>query len=89
MTSRPGNARNPSHEASARRFVVVHVRGRQRGQLEEGRTWVDQPIDSFADRHLSLLAVTLQVFRAAALAGTLGPLAQFSHELLHPVADWS
>ena len=36
--------------------------GRERGQLEERRARVDQPIDAFANGQLALLAMPLQTY---------------------------
>ena len=58
-----GHAPDAGDEPGARRLVVVHVRGRERGELEERRSGIEQPVDPLAHRQLALLAVALQVFR--------------------------
>ena len=68
------------------RLVVVHLPRGQRRQLEKRRARIEQPIDALAHRQLALLAMPLQVARAAALAGLREPLAQLRDERGHPAA---
>jgi hypothetical protein len=79
----PRHAGNSSHEASARRLVVVHIPGGERRQLEQGRARIDQAFDSFPDRDLSLFPVTLKGAGSAALPCGRHPVPQLRHQPRH------
>ena len=81
-----GDAADAGDDAGRRRFVVVQVPGRQRRQLEKRRAGVEQLLDPLAHRQLALLAMALDVLRAAALAHAGDALAQFGDERRHAVA---
>ena len=80
------HAADPRHDAGRRRLVVVHPVGGERGELEERRTGVEQTIDALARRQLSLVALALKVFRAAAFAGPGRSLCELGDKLLHASA---
>src|SRR5258705_2580520 len=80
------DAADAGHDARAGSLAVVHLPRGKRGQLEKRRTLVEQPIDPLAYRELPLLAMALQVSRAAPFARLREPLAQLRHERRHPVA---
>ncbi len=80
------DAADAGDEAGARRFVVVHLEGGERRQLEERRAAVEQALDALAHRQLALRAMPLDVFRAAAFARAGEVRAQIADELLHPIA---
>ena len=84
LTSR--DTADAGHDAGGRRFVLIHVEGRERRQLEKRRPAIDQPVDPFANRQLALRAMPLQVLGAAALAGRRDSLAQLTDELPHAIA---
>ena len=79
------DAADACDQSGPRRIAVVHVERRERRELQEGRTGIEQPIDPIADRQLALLAMPFDVFRAAALAGGEQTLPQLGDELLHAV----
>ncbi len=85
-TSRPRHAADARDDPGRRRFVVVQSERGERGQLEERRARVEQPLDPLADRQLALLAMTLEVFGAAAFACRGLVRAQLGDELLHAIA---
>ena len=63
--------------------VVVHAVRRQRRELQEIRSRIDQEIDALARRELVSLAMFGGRLRAAALANGGQALAQFRGEALH------
>ena len=77
------DAADARDDAGARRVVVVHLPRRERRQLEKRRAFVEQPIDAFADRHLALLAMPLQVAFAAAFARLREAVAKLGDERRH------
>ena len=66
-TSRPDTRPTPVTMPAAGRSVVVQVPGRQRGELEKRRAVVQQLLNPIARRQLALLAMPLDVLRAAPL----------------------
>ena len=50
------------------RVVAVHARGRERRELEERRSRVDEPVDAVARGELAALAVAVHGDRPAAAA---------------------
>ena len=61
--------------------------GGERRELEERRAGIEQPLDALADRQLALLAMALEVLRAAALARRRAMRSRSSRdELLHALA---
>src|SRR4029079_10762464 len=81
-----GHAADAGDQARGRRLAVVHVRRRQRGQLEGGRAGVEEAVDALANGQLPLTAMPLQIFFAASLSREVGALAQLGYELIHSVA---
>ena len=59
-----------------RSLVVVHVPGRERVQLEEGRVRIDEPVDPFPGEELAARAVPLDRALSAARGHLRGALAQ-------------
>src|SRR6185503_3454697 len=80
-----GDAADAGDEAGAGRVVVVHLPRRQRRELEKRRTLVEEAVDALARRQLALLAMALQVARAAALTRLVDALAQLRDERRHLV----
>ena len=62
------------------------LEGGERRELEERRAGIEQAGKPIAHRQLALRAVTLEVFRAAALACPRDARAQFVDELLQAIA---
>src|SRR5690349_16590444 len=81
-----GDAADAGHHSGAGRIAVVHAPRGQRRELEERRARIDQPLDAFAHRHLALLAMPREIFRAAALPYFVKARAIFAHERLHALA---
>jgi hypothetical protein len=67
------DAADARDQASRRCLVVVHARGGQHRELEERRVGIEQLRHPLADREFALLAVPLDILRAAALARARGP----------------
>ena len=80
-----GDTADAGDDARPRCVVVIHVLGGERRELEERRLRVEEAVDTVADGQLALVAMPLEIFRAATLAGAGQPLAQLTDELLHPI----
>jgi len=81
----PRDAADARDDPGRRRAVVVHVERGGRRELEKRRAGVDELVDPLAYRQLALIAMALQVFRAAAVTDDGQPIAELGDELLHPV----
>ncbi len=81
-----GDAADARHQAGGGRLVVVHVEGGKRRELEKRRPAIEQTIDALAHRQLALIAMSLEIFGAAALPGCRGAIAQLGDELPHAIA---
>src|SRR5437762_13032466 len=77
------HAADAGDDARAGGFVVVQLPGGERRKLEKWRPFVEQAIDALAHRELPLLAVTLQIARAATLTRLRHALTQLRHERRH------
>jgi hypothetical protein len=67
-------------DARRGRLVFVQAVGRQRRQFEECRAGIDELLDALAHGKLPLLAVALQILRAAALGHARQALAILAHQ---------
>jgi hypothetical protein len=79
----PLHEADPGHHAGRGRVAVVEVPGRERGELEEGRALVEQPLHAFPDEELAARLVLL----AGVGTPALGDLRQASPELAHETAE--
>src|ERR1700730_18575441 len=80
-----GNTPDARDDSRAWRLAVIHFEGRQRRELEKGGARVDELADPLANRQLTLFAMTLKIFRSAALARVGDVASQVGHESAHPV----
>ena len=78
------DAADAGDDACAGRIVVVHTPCRKGSDLEKRRAGVDKPFDALPNRKLSLVAVTLEVFLAAALAHPVKADSKLREEIRHP-----
>ena len=83
MQGRPCTGPMPVTIPARRGVAVVQALGRQRGELEERRAVIDQPLDPLACEQLAALAVPLDRLAAAARLGAGQPLAKPTDELAH------
>src|SRR5262249_8328131 len=79
------HAADARHNAGSRHLVVVHSERCQGRQFEERRSVVEERVDSFADRQLSLFAMTLKILLAASLPRVRDPVAELRDEMRHPL----
>ena len=81
-----GSAAHPADagdEPRTRQFVVVDLLGRERRELEERRTGIEQGIHPLAHQKLARCAVLVARRRASALRIALQQAAQVRHQRLH------
>jgi hypothetical protein len=79
----PGDAADARDDAGGGRVVVVQIPGGQRRQFEKRGVGIEEQADAFAHGQLALLAVALEIARAAALSRAGVALAHFLHEREH------
>jgi hypothetical protein len=75
---------DPGHDPGRRGLTVVDLPRRERIQLEERGSRVDEPIDPLAGRQLAARAVPLDRCLAAAPGDERSALAELRDELPHP-----
>ncbi len=85
----PRHAADAGDDAGCRGAVVVQVPRGQRGELQERRAVVQQLLNPVAGRELALLAMPLDVLRAAPLLHERDALAKLGHKRGHARRSWS
>jgi hypothetical protein len=60
-----------------------HLPRAERRDLQEGRTGIEELFDAFPCRQLALVAMSLEVFLAAAEPDSSNPIPQLRNELRH------
>src|SRR3546814_20200967 len=67
------HAPDPRDHPRARNFAAIHVARRELADLEEGRAWIEQPLDALARQQLAAARVTLAQLLVAAKPGFGAP----------------
>src|SRR5262245_27744901 len=86
MTACPGHDPDAGHDPGARGVAVIELLGGQRGQLEERRAGIAEPLDAFAWEQLPAAAMALAGLLAASMAHTREALLQVRDQLQMTVA---
>ena len=79
------DATDARDDSRARRVVVIHARGGERREFEEGCTAVEQPFDPLSHRKLAQGAVAFEILGATAVAVAIGARAKLVDEAAHPL----